>query len=85
MFTDTGNRQSSHRPLLDRNSTSSGQEMSNAINGTEKEGRNAETQQTVALEYDPEDRGFRRIIRNFTPSYVPPHSIQHAVPTNHVD
>jgi hypothetical protein len=37
----------------------------------------AETDATkdVPPEYDPHDHGVRRIIRNFTPSHVPPHTV----------
>lgn len=59
------------RSVVDQQGAGSEGHISDLTVSPVKETVNAEQTQNVAQEYeDPDDRGFRRIIRNFTPSYV---------------
>jgi hypothetical protein len=64
IFSKTESRQ---RPrLVEKPSISSEGHVSDSIDGTTAN----EKKPAVELYDDPDDHGFRRIIRNFTPSYV---------------
>src|SRR5277367_3195228 len=67
IFTNGETRQ---RPqAMTQPSTSSGGQVSDSTLEP-KEGTRPSEKKDVEPEYGPDDRGFRRIIRNFTPSYV---------------
>lgn len=70
IFVDEGARQESQARLVEQQSTSSKGLVPDKSTNPEQVFVAAEQKQDVVQNYDPDDRGFRRIIRNFTPSYV---------------
>jgi hypothetical protein len=68
IFTNSEARQ---RPRpTEQPSTGSGGQASDSTLEPKKDALVNEKRTDVELIYDPDDHGFRRIIRNFTPSYV---------------
>jgi hypothetical protein len=68
IFTNSEARQ---RPRpTEQPSTSSGGQASESTLEPEKDTLTNEKRTDVEVVYDPDDHGFRRIMRNFTPSYV---------------
>ena len=67
IFVNGESRQRAAPLLLAQPSTSSGGQASAITVENEKVG-SQKKRAGVELDFDPDDRGFRRIIRNFTPS-----------------
>ncbi len=68
VFQGNDSRQQSQAPLVQRRTADSQPNLSKAeSDDLEREG-GAKLTKVVSHEYDPDDHGFRRIIRNFTPS-----------------
>jgi hypothetical protein len=70
IFMNSEARQRPRPRLMDQPSTSSGGEASDSTLAPENGSLETEKKIDVEPELDPDDRGFQRIIRNFTPSYV---------------
>lgn len=62
-------RQHSQARLIEQQGAGSEGQVLNPSDSHEKDSREAQRNQAVALNHDPDEHGFRRIIRNFTPSW----------------
>ena len=67
IFLDNGTHQQSQIGLLDQRRTNSEGNMTETTVNYDKGSVDTKAK-TIEPAYDPNDRGFRRIIRNFTPS-----------------
>lgn len=67
---DTLVGQQSQAQLVQRRTAESKVHEPDSTVDHEKSSNSADNQHRADIQYDPEDHGFRRIIRNFTPSCV---------------
>lgn len=68
-YTAEGKQQQLHRQMPQQQSTASKKRQYDSAVGSEKTVTDTERKQEATRAYDLDDRGFRRIIRDFSPSY----------------